>query len=99
MSTQDYLDQLIEDKHTLVTNINTKGVEASDTETFTELVPKILEIAGGLTTEQYMRVEDLLNYNCNTNEDDYSQSEVDKVDALIEWFDSLIDPNEEVNNG
>lgn len=91
MSTQDYLDQLIEDKHTLVTNINTKGVEASDAETFTELVPKILEIGGDLSTEESMRISDLLEYPKTINESDYTQIEIDKVDALIELYDEMED--------
>lgn len=41
---KDYLDQLITDKETLVTNLLAKGVEASSEETFTTLVPKVNEI-------------------------------------------------------
>ena len=89
MSTQDYLDQLIEDKHTLVTNINTKGVEASDTETFTELVPKILEIGGDLSTEESMRISDLLEYPKTIDESDYTQTEIDKVDVLLDFYDEM----------
>ena len=40
----DYLDQLTEDKGTLVTNLVAKGVEAYSSETFTTLVPKVAEI-------------------------------------------------------
>ena len=45
-TTNDYLTQLQNDKATLVDNLITKGVTASDDETFTELVPKVLNIQG-----------------------------------------------------
>lgn len=41
---QDYIDSLNRDKESLVANLTTKGVTASDTETFTTLVPKVLDI-------------------------------------------------------
>jgi sulfur carrier protein ThiS len=41
------LTQLGIDKSDLVAILNAKGVTASDTETFTELVPKVLDISGG----------------------------------------------------
>lgn len=43
---EDYLTQLQQDKTALVNNLNAKGVSASNTETFTQLVPKVLEISG-----------------------------------------------------
>lgn len=46
-TTEQYLTQLQTDKHILVTNLNAKGVDASDNETFTSLVPKILDISSG----------------------------------------------------
>lgn len=46
-STSEYLQQLQNDKATLVDNLTTKGVTASDDETFTELVPKVLDIPSG----------------------------------------------------
>lgn len=52
-STERYLNQLIEDKKTLANNLVEKGVEASEDETFTELVPKVLDIqSGGATIEK-----------------------------------------------
>lgn len=41
---QDYIDSLNRDKESLVANLTTKGISASDTETFTTLVPKVLDI-------------------------------------------------------
>lgn len=46
-TTQEYLSQLQTDKQTLVGNLVTKGVSASNDETFTELVPKVLDISSG----------------------------------------------------
>lgn len=46
-TTEDYLRQLRVDKHTLVENLNTKGVPASDSETFTTLTPKVNDIVVG----------------------------------------------------
>lgn len=41
---QDYIDSLNRDKESLVANLTTKGVTCSDSETFTTLVPKVLDI-------------------------------------------------------
>lgn len=42
---QDYIDSLKNDKATLVDNLETKGItDISDDNTFTELVPKVLDI-------------------------------------------------------
>ena len=46
-TTADYLTQLQADKQVLVNNLITKGVEATADETFTSLVPKVLEISSG----------------------------------------------------
>lgn len=46
-TTQEYLSQLQADKQTLVNNLVTKGVSASNDETFTSLVPKVLDIQIG----------------------------------------------------
>jgi hypothetical protein len=36
-----------------------------------------------------MRISDLLEYPATPNEDWYTQTEIDKVDALIEHFENL----------
>lgn len=46
----DYLNNLKKDKDNLVSNLNTKGVTAETSETFTSLVPKVLEIETGVDT-------------------------------------------------
>jgi len=44
-SIQDYVDNLKSDKQKLVDNLTDMGVSAGDDETFTELAPKVLDIA------------------------------------------------------
>lgn len=44
----EQLTQLSSDKNSLVTNLVTKGVSAETSETFTTLVPKVLDISGGI---------------------------------------------------
>ncbi|MBQ5900225.1 MAG: InlB B-repeat-containing protein [Clostridia bacterium] len=46
-STAEYLTQLISDRDDLADNLVTMGVQATHSETITELVPKVLDIAGG----------------------------------------------------
>lgn len=46
----ELLSQLQTDKNNLVANLISKGVEASETETFTSLVPKVLTISTGIDT-------------------------------------------------
>lgn len=46
-TTTQYLEQLQNDKANLVNNLVAKGVQATDEETFTQLVPKVLDIQGG----------------------------------------------------
>lgn len=47
MAISDYLNALDRDKQTLVENLNAQGVSADNSETFTTLVPKVLDIATG----------------------------------------------------
>ena len=44
ITTADYLNQLLTDKETMITNLQAKGVPLSGDETFTELAPAISEI-------------------------------------------------------
>lgn len=46
----ELLSQLQTDKNNLVANLAAKGVEASSSETFTNLVPKVLAISTGVDT-------------------------------------------------
>ncbi len=48
MTTEDYLTQLQQDKADLVSNLTTQGITGlTGDETFTELVPEVLNIEGG----------------------------------------------------
>lgn len=42
-----------------------------------------------LTTEEYMRLSDLLEYPIEPQEEWYAASEIARVDALIEHFENL----------
>lgn len=48
-NTTDYINQLKTDKTNLVHNLIEKGVSATEDETFTSLVPKVLDIETGVT--------------------------------------------------
>lgn len=49
MTTADYLNQLEQDRQDLVDNLETKGITGlTGDETFTELVPEVLNIQGGM---------------------------------------------------
>ena len=48
-TTTDYINQLKSDKTNLVNNLIEKGVSAAQDETFTSLVPKVLNIETGIT--------------------------------------------------
>lgn len=55
-SIDQYITQLNTDKETLVDNLVTKGIEASDNETFTTLVPKVLDIQSGVDISEYFKI-------------------------------------------
>ena len=50
---QEQINQLKVDKQTLVDNLVAKGVEATNNETFTTLVPKVKDIQGGVNINDY----------------------------------------------
>ena len=54
-TTAEYLTQLQTDKSTLVTNLVAKGVDATNDETFTSLVPKVANIQGGVDINDYFK--------------------------------------------
>lgn len=59
----DYLNQLQLDKQTLVDTLNAKGVEASNEETFTSLVPKVSNIQNGENLSEYFA--EVIPYDIN----------------------------------
>lgn len=46
-TTNDYLNELVNQKKQLAQNLATKGIETSEDEKFNTLVPKVLEIQSG----------------------------------------------------
>lgn len=53
-STSELLTQLVQDRDDLVTNLTTKGITGlTGDETFTELVPEVLNISGGADISEY----------------------------------------------
>lgn len=83
-TTSDYIRQLEIDKSNMAKNLENQGLSIENTETFTEMVPKIMMIG---TVEDYMRIADLQAiYTSNRpySEDDYTDEEVNKVTTLIQ---------------
>ena len=56
----ELLSQLQTDKNNLVANLISKGVEASEAETFTSLVPKVLAISTGIDTSDATATADCI---------------------------------------
>ena len=55
-TTADYLEQLEQDRQDLVDNLETQGISGlSGDETFTELVPEVLNISGGGDISEYFK--------------------------------------------
>ena len=87
MTTADYLTQLVKDLDTVRTNLNAQGVVTEPTETLTTLAPKISSIGQDISTVTYMRLFDLsasLIGKHKYKESDYTQSEINKVDTIID---------------
>lgn len=63
-TTADYLNQLEQDRQDLVDNLETQGISGlSGDETFTELVPEVLNISGGGDISEYFKT----TLNSNTD--------------------------------
>lgn len=56
-TTADYLNKLVTQKNTLADNLVTKGVTATHDETLETLVPKVLDISGGVSVEIGNRID------------------------------------------
>lgn len=66
MSIATYLTALDRDRDALAANLTTKGVPASSSETFTTLVPKVLNIPSGGGTEMQNVTSTVTSTNCTT---------------------------------
>lgn len=88
-TTSDYLKQLQTDKNNLATKLKEKGVDASNDETFTELVPKIDNIQSGVDSlVDQMRAADIqCKYNLRNlrtyTEKDYTELEISKTQEIL----------------
>ena len=60
---QEQINQLKVDKQTLVDNLVAKGVEATNNETFTTLVPKVKDIQGGVDISEYFNTNSTQVYS------------------------------------
>ena len=86
MTTSDYLTQLQQDKSDLVDNLTEKGITGlTGDETFTELVPEVLNISSG-SLEKDMETVDLVNGNYR----EISQEEVTETQELLDKLGGLI---------
>ena len=76
---QEQINQLKVDKQNLVDNLVAKGVEATNNETFTTLVPKVKDIQGGGDISEYFNT----NYSGTSPSNWVSQNFVKKVPDVI----------------
>lgn len=76
-TTSDYLNQLEQDREDLVDNLETKGITGlTGDETFTELVPEVLNIESSVDTTDIRNVINMTNANITSQTpfSDYPQS-------------------------
>jgi hypothetical protein len=86
MTTADYLEQLQQDKSDLVDNLTTKGITGlTGNETFTELVPEVLNIpsGGGGTTEAEYKDVNFYDYD-GARVYSYTKTEFLQLNAMPE---------------
>lgn len=98
-SIADLLQELQNQKNNLADNLETKGVSANNTEGFTTLVPKVLDITGGSEGKQlpipennYNQLKDLLpflhpkdfqSYISTYNDTKTFDFNVDKINTIL----------------
>lgn len=86
MTTADYLNQLETDRQTLITNLETMGITGlTGDETFTELVPKVLEISAGADLGDYFTKT--IRYSSNPYSRLYQQIKRIPSDTVLQPID------------
>lgn len=86
MTTADYLTQLEQDREDLVDNLETKGITGlSGDETFTELVPEVLNISGG-SSKFTPRHISFYSYGGAELNDEISKIDTSKVTSMSNMF-------------
>ena len=88
-TTTDYINQLKTDKTNLVNNLNTKGVSAAQNETFTSLVPKVLDIETGITPTGTINITENGTYDVS----DKASANVNVSGEISDYFaDNITTP-------
>lgn len=100
---QDYIDSLNRDKESLVANLTTKGISASDTETFTTLVPKVLDI---ISVNNQSKTATITSNTTTTITPDEGYTGLSSVEVttnvaldLSEYFTNTLEYNSSTNQG
>ena len=87
-TTAEYLTQLQTDKTTLVTNLVAKGVDATNDETFTTLVPKVASIQGG--SKYAPRYISFYNYSGTELNEEIANLDTSNITSMYAMFSSCI---------
>ena len=94
-TTTDYINQLKTDKTNLANNLNAKGVSAAQNETFTSLVPKVLNIETGITPTGTINITENGTYDVT----DKASANVNVDADVSDYFTDKIPPGSENGPG
>lgn len=93
-TTSDYLEQLKNDKATLVDNLNTMGVSANNSEKFTSLVSKVLNIEK--SSAKFETGTYIVTAKNVTDNDIRISIKLDDYDIAIVWLDAQEYSNDKI---